>query len=145
MQMYERTRSEGFGPEVKRRIMLGTYALSSGYYDAYYVRAQKTRTLIRRDFDRAFETVDAIVAPTSPTVAFPIGAKVDDPYQMYLADVFVCPASLAGIPAMSLPAGRHQGLPVGVQLMAPAFDDEKMLAVALTLEPTLDPIGEVHG
>src|SRR5690606_26667220 len=100
LETYERTRGEGFGREVKRRIMLGTYALSSGYYDAYYVKAQKVRTLIKRDFDEAWTQVDAIVAPTSPTVAFPLGARTDDPYQMYLADVFTIPANMAGIPGV---------------------------------------------
>ncbi|MDP9354705.1 MAG: Asp-tRNA(Asn)/Glu-tRNA(Gln) amidotransferase subunit GatA, partial [Chloroflexota bacterium] len=114
-ETYERTRGEGFGPEVKRRIMLGTYALSSGYYDAYYVKAQKVRTLLKRDFDEAFERVDAIVAPTSPTVAFPIGARTDDPYQMYLADIFTIPANMAGIPGISVPCGFADGLPVGLQ------------------------------
>ncbi|MDP9473568.1 MAG: Asp-tRNA(Asn)/Glu-tRNA(Gln) amidotransferase subunit GatA, partial [Chloroflexota bacterium] len=114
-ETYERTRGEGFGPEVKRRIMLGTYALSSGYYDAYYVKAQKVRTLLKRDFDEAFERVDAIVAPTSPTVAFLIGARTDDPYQMYLADIFTIPANMAGIPGISVPCGFADGLPVGLQ------------------------------
>ena len=110
-EMYEGTRGEGFGDEVKRRIMLGTYALSSGYYDAYYVKAQKVRTLIKNDFDAAFEQVDAIVAPTSPTVAFPIGSRTDDPVQMYLADVFTIPANMAGIPGLAVPCGFSRDFP----------------------------------
>jgi len=144
--LYRATRGEGFGAEVRRRILVGTFVLSAGYSDKYYSTAQRVRRLIADDFATAFGSgVDVLLTPTTPTPAFRAGEKTADPVAMYLADVFVCPASLAGIPAMSLPAGRHQGLPVGVQLMAPAFDDEKMLAVALTLEPTLDPIGEVSG
>lgn len=131
---YERTRGEGFGPEVKRRIMLGTYALSSGYYDAYYVKAQKVRTLIKQDFDRAFETVDAIVAPTSPTVAFPLGARTDDPYQMYLADVFTIPANMAGIPGLALPCGFSDGLPVSLQLLGKAWDEATILTIGHAYE-----------
>ncbi|MEA2512154.1 MAG: aspartyl-tRNA(Asn)/glutamyl-tRNA(Gln) amidotransferase subunit, partial [Thermomicrobiales bacterium] len=133
-EMYERTRGEGFGPEVKRRIMLGTYALSSGYYDAYYVKAQKVRTLLKQDFDKAFEQVDAIVAPTSPTVAFPIGARTDDPYQMYLADVFTIPANMAGIPGIAVPCGFSDGLPVSLQVLGKAFDEEKVLRIAHAFE-----------
>jgi aspartyl-tRNA(Asn)/glutamyl-tRNA(Gln) amidotransferase subunit A len=129
-EMYRRTRSEGFGAEVKRRIMLGTYALSSGYYDAYYVKAQKVRTLIKRDFDEAFAQVDAIVAPTSPTVAFPIGARTDDPVQMYLADVFTIPANMAGIPGVAIPCGFSAGLPISMQVLGPAFDEATILKVA---------------
>ncbi len=131
---YETTRGAGFGPEVKRRIMLGTYALSSGYYDAYYVRAQKTRTLIKRDFDRAFETVDAIVAPTSPTVAFGIGARIDDPYQMYLSDVFTIPANMAGIPGVAVPCGFSDGMPVSLQVLGKAFDEATILGIAHAYE-----------
>ena len=131
---YERTRGEGFGAEVKRRIMLGTYALSSGYYDAYYVKAQKVRTLIKQDFDRAFEGVDVIAAPTSPTVAFPIGARTDDPYQMYLADVFTIPANMAGIPGIAVPCGFADGLPVSLQVFAKAFDEATVLRVAHAYE-----------
>ncbi|MEA2594404.1 MAG: aspartyl-tRNA(Asn)/glutamyl-tRNA(Gln) amidotransferase subunit [Thermomicrobiales bacterium] len=133
-EMYERTRGEGFGPEVKRRIMLGTYALSSGYYDAYYVKAQKVRTLLKQDFDKAFEQVDAIVAPTSPTVAFPIGARTDDPYQMYLADVFTIPANMAGLPGIAVPCGFSDGLPVSLQILGKAFDEEKVLRIAHAYE-----------
>lgn len=130
LETYSRTRGEGFGPEVKRRIMLGTYALSSGYYDAYYVKAQKVRTLIKQDFDEAWAKVDAIVAPTSPTVAFPLGARTDDPYQMYLADVFTIPANMAGIPGIAVPCGFSQGLPVSLQVLGPAFGEGTILRIA---------------
>jgi aspartyl-tRNA(Asn)/glutamyl-tRNA(Gln) amidotransferase subunit A len=132
--MYMRTRGEGFGPEVKRRIMLGTYALSSGYYDAYYVKAQKVRTLIKQDFDTAFADVDVIVAPTSPTVAFPIGSRTDDPYQMYLADVFTIPANMAGIPGIAVPCGFSEELPVSLQLLGKAFNEATVLGVAHAYE-----------
>jgi aspartyl-tRNA(Asn)/glutamyl-tRNA(Gln) amidotransferase subunit A len=129
------TRGDGFGAEVKRRIMLGTYALSAGYYDAYYLKAQKVRTLIKQDFDRAFAAgVDVIVGPTSPSVAFKIGERVDDPLQMYLADVFTLSQALAGIPAISVPCGFDQGLPVGLQIITRAFDEERMLRVAYAYE-----------
>lgn len=128
------TRGDGFGAEVKRRIMLGTYALSAGYYDAYYLKAQKVRTLIKQDFDRAFERVDVIVGPTSPSVAFKIGERVDDPLQMYLADVFTLSQALAGIPAISIPCGFADGLPVGLQIAARAFDEVGMLRVAYAYE-----------
>jgi aspartyl-tRNA(Asn)/glutamyl-tRNA(Gln) amidotransferase subunit A len=121
--LYGRTRDLGFGPEVKRRIILGTFVLSSGYYDAYYLRAQKVRTLVRRDFDQAFEACDVVATPTAPTPAFALGEKTADPLQMYLADVFTVPASLAGLPGISLPAGLVAGLPVGVQLLARSFDE----------------------
>jgi aspartyl-tRNA(Asn)/glutamyl-tRNA(Gln) amidotransferase subunit A len=132
---YKQSRGAGLGAEVKRRIMLGTYALSAGYYDAYYIRAQKARTLIKRDFERAFDSgadgVDVIAAPTSPTTAFKFGDKTDDPLQMYLADVFTLPASLAGIPSISIPCGFDgAGLPIGFQLMGPAFGEDTLLAVA---------------
>jgi aspartyl-tRNA(Asn)/glutamyl-tRNA(Gln) amidotransferase subunit A len=133
-EMYEQTRGQGFGAEVKRRIMLGTYALSSGYYDAYYVKAQKVRTLIKQDFDLAFETVDAIVAPTSPTVAFKIGERIDDPYQMYLADVFTIPANMAGIPGIAVPCGFADGMPVSLQVLGKAFDEATVLRVAHAYE-----------
>ncbi|MBI5304411.1 MAG: Asp-tRNA(Asn)/Glu-tRNA(Gln) amidotransferase subunit GatA [Chloroflexi bacterium] len=128
------TRGDGFGAEVKRRIMLGTYALSAGYYDAYYLKAQKVRTLIKQDFDQAFEKVDVIVGPTSPTTAFKIGEKVDDPLQMYLADVFTLSQALAGIPTIAIPCGFADGLPVGLQVMARAFDETRMLQVAYAYE-----------
>jgi aspartyl-tRNA(Asn)/glutamyl-tRNA(Gln) amidotransferase subunit A len=133
-ETYRETRREGFGAEVKRRIMLGTYALSSGYYDAYYVKAQKVRTLIKQDFDSAFESVDVIAGPTSPTVAFAIGSRTDDPYQMYLADVFTIPANMAGIPGMSLPCGLSEGLPVGLQLLGKPFDETTLLSVGHVYE-----------
>jgi aspartyl-tRNA(Asn)/glutamyl-tRNA(Gln) amidotransferase subunit A len=133
-ETYHETRGQGFGAEVKRRIMLGTYALSSGYYDAYYVKAQKVRTLIKQDFDAAFEHVDVIVGPTSPTVAFDIGARTDDPYQMYLADVFTIPANMAGIPGIALPCGFSDGLPVSLQMLGKAFDEQTLLGVAHAYE-----------
>jgi aspartyl-tRNA(Asn)/glutamyl-tRNA(Gln) amidotransferase subunit A len=133
-EMYEKTRGEGFGPEVKRRIMLGTYALSSGYYDAYYVKAQKVRTLIKADFDAAFGQVDAIIAPTSPTVAFKIGARTDDPVAMYLADIWTIPANMAGIPGVAIPCGFSDGLPVSLQVFGKAFDEATMLKVAHAYE-----------
>jgi aspartyl-tRNA(Asn)/glutamyl-tRNA(Gln) amidotransferase subunit A len=134
--MYEATREKGFGQEVKRRIMLGTYALSSGYYDAYYLRAQKVRTLVRRDLDQAFERCDVVAGPVSPTVAFKLGEKVDDPLQMYLADVFTITANLAALPAMSLPCGKDPatGLPVGLQLVGRPFDEATLLRAARALE-----------
>jgi len=128
---YARTRGAGFGAEVKRRIMLGTYALSAGYYDAYYIRAQKVRTLIKQEFERAFEKVDIIAAPVSPTTAFKIGEKTDDPIQMYLADVFTLPCNLAGICGISVPCGFDAaGLPIGLQLLGKAFDEATILRVA---------------
>jgi aspartyl-tRNA(Asn)/glutamyl-tRNA(Gln) amidotransferase subunit A len=132
--MYGETRDRGFGAEVKRRILLGTYVLSAGYYDAYYTKAQKVRTLIRRDFDRAFEKVDAIVGPTSPSVAWPLGAKVNDPLQMYLADVYTLPASLAGLPGLSVPCAPSDGLPVGLQIVTPAWTESRMFALAHAFE-----------
>ncbi len=138
-EMYRATRGQGFGPEVKRRIMLGTYALSAGYYDAYYLKAQKVRTLIKADFDAAFEQVDVIVAPTSPTTAFRIGEKTDDPLQMYLSDVFTLSMNLAGICGLSLPCGFDAGgLPIGLQVMGPALGEERMLRVAYAYEQATD-------
>jgi aspartyl-tRNA(Asn)/glutamyl-tRNA(Gln) amidotransferase subunit A len=133
-----RTRAAGFGPEVKRRIMLGTYALSSGYYDAYYLKAERVRTLIKQDFDRALERFDVLVAPTSPTVAFKIGEKVTDPYAMYLNDVFTIPANLAGIPGISIPGGFSGGLPVGLQLLGPAWGEDRLLHVADAFQRVTD-------
>jgi aspartyl-tRNA(Asn)/glutamyl-tRNA(Gln) amidotransferase subunit A len=133
-----KTREAGFGAEVKRRIMLGTYALSSGYYDAYYLKAEKIRTLIKQDFDTAFAQFDVLIAPTSPTVAFKIGAKIDDPYAMYLNDVFTIPANLAGIPGLSIPGGFSEGLPVGVQLLGQAFDEARLLRVADAFQRVTD-------
>ncbi|MEV4630239.1 Asp-tRNA(Asn)/Glu-tRNA(Gln) amidotransferase subunit GatA [Micromonospora sp. NPDC049523] len=128
------TRDQGFGPEVKRRIILGTYALSSGYYDAYYGQAQKVRTLITRDFNAAFEQVDVLISPTTPFVAFPFGSRTGDPYQMYLADLFTIPTNLYGGPAISVPCGLSEGLPVGLQIMAPTMADDRMYRVAAALE-----------
>ncbi|MFI5931431.1 Asp-tRNA(Asn)/Glu-tRNA(Gln) amidotransferase subunit GatA [Actinoplanes sp. NPDC051494] len=128
------TRESGFGPEVKRRIILGTYALSSGYYDAYYGQAQKVRTLITRDFTQAFEQVDVLISPTTPFVAFPFGSRTSDPYQMYLADLYTIPTNLYGGPAISVPCGLSEGLPVGFQIMAPTMADDRMYRVAAALE-----------
>lgn len=128
--LYMRTRGEGFGAEVKRRILIGTYALSAGYYDAYYLKAQKIRRLIAQDFKRAFETVDVLLGPTTPTPAFGIGEKVDDPIAMYLSDIFTIAVNLAGLPAMSVPAGFLDGKPVGMQLIGNYFDEERLLNVA---------------
>ncbi|MDO8473314.1 MAG: Asp-tRNA(Asn)/Glu-tRNA(Gln) amidotransferase subunit GatA [Dehalococcoidia bacterium] len=133
-QAMERTRQYGFGAEVKRRIMLGTYALSSGYYDAYYLKAQKVRTLIRREFDVAFQKYDALVTPTSPTVPFQIGERLDDPVQMYLADVCTLPVNIAGVPGISLPAGFADGLPVGMQLVGKPFSEETLFKIAYAYE-----------
>jgi aspartyl-tRNA(Asn)/glutamyl-tRNA(Gln) amidotransferase subunit A len=130
----EQTRAKGFGNEVKRRIMLGTYALSAGYYDAYYLKAQKVRTVISREFAAAFERYDVLVTPTSPTVAFPIGAKVDDPFAMYLNDIYTLPASVAGLPAVSVPCGFSEGLPVGMQIIGNFFDEGRILQVAHAYE-----------
>ncbi len=132
--MYGQSRERGFGPEVKRRIILGTFALSSGYYDAYYLRAQKVRTLIRRDFEQAFASCDVVATPTTPTPAFRLGEKTEDPLQMYLADIFTVPANLAGIPAISVPCGLASGLPVGLQLLGRPFEEVTLLRVARTFE-----------
>jgi aspartyl-tRNA(Asn)/glutamyl-tRNA(Gln) amidotransferase subunit A len=135
LQQYELSRDEGFGHEVKRRIMLGTYALSSGYYDAYYLKAQKVRTLIKQDFDRAFETVDVIATPTAPTAAFKAGEKSDDPLQMYLSDVFTISCNLAGVPGISIPCGfTSDSLPIGLQLLGKPFDEETLFAAANAFE-----------
>ena len=134
IDMYERTRAAGFGPEVKRRIMIGTYVLSAGYYDAYYLRAQKVRNLILRDFTQVFEKVDALLTPSAPTAAFGFGEQMNDPITMYLNDVFTVPASLAGVPAMSIPAGLNaQGLPLGLQIIAKHFDEETVFTVPASL------------
>ncbi|MBE9512532.1 MAG: Asp-tRNA(Asn)/Glu-tRNA(Gln) amidotransferase subunit GatA [Chloroflexi bacterium] len=126
----EKTRQYGFGPEVKRRIMLGTYALSAGYYDAWYLKAQKVRTLIRQEFDQAFSKFDALITPTSPTVPFKIGEKVDDPLQMYLSDICTLPINIAGVPAISIPAGFADGLPIGMQIIGKPFAEETILKIA---------------
>jgi len=138
-QVMAATRAAGFGEEVKRRIILGTYALSSGYYDAYYGSAQKVRTLIQRDFAAAFEQADVLVSPTAPTTAFPIGAKIDDPLAMYLNDVATIPANLAGVPGLSLPSGLadEDGLPTGIQVLAPAQADDRLYRVGGALEALL--------
>jgi aspartyl-tRNA(Asn)/glutamyl-tRNA(Gln) amidotransferase subunit A len=138
MEMYGRTRADGFGAEVKRRIMLGTYALSAGYYEAYYGQAQKIRTLIVEDFNAAFEKFDVLLSPTSPTPAFRLGEKVEDPLTMYLSDVCTIPVNLAGIPAMSIPCGLEDGLPVGLQVMGKVLDEAALLAFAATMEEALD-------
>jgi aspartyl-tRNA(Asn)/glutamyl-tRNA(Gln) amidotransferase subunit A len=138
-EMYKATRGRGFGPEVKRRIMLGTYALSAGYYDAYYLKAQKVRTLIKADFDAAFEQVDVIVAPTTPTTAFRIGEKSEDPLQMYLSDVFTLSMNLAGICGLSLPCGLDgDGLPIGLHVMGPALGEQQVLRAAYAYEQSTD-------
>jgi aspartyl-tRNA(Asn)/glutamyl-tRNA(Gln) amidotransferase subunit A len=133
-RMYEQTRHDGFGAEVRRRIMLGTYALSSGYYEAYYGRAQRVRTKIAEDFKGAFEKVDLIVTPTSPTVAFKLGERTDDPLAMYMSDYCTVPMPLAGIPAISIPGGLSEGLPVGIQLAGPAFSENRIFEAAYALE-----------
>jgi aspartyl-tRNA(Asn)/glutamyl-tRNA(Gln) amidotransferase subunit A len=133
--MYRRSRDQGFGNEVKRRIMLGTYALSAGYYDAYYLKAQRVRTLLARDFEEAFQKVDVIVGPTSPTPAFKLGEKVDDPLAMYLADIYTVTANLAGIPGISIPAGANKdGLPIGMQIFGKHFAEAMILRVANAYE-----------
>ena len=132
--MYEKTRAAGFGAEVRRRVLIGTYVLSAGYYDAYYLKAQRVRTLIARDFAQAFERCDAILAPTTPSAAFAIGEKADDPVAMYLNDVFTVPADLAGLPAVSVPAGLSDGLPLGLQIIGRTFDEETVLRIAQVLE-----------
>jgi len=135
MDMYRQTRDRGFGAEVKRRIMLGTYVLSAGYYDAYYLRAQRVRSLIARDFADAFQKVDAIVTPTAPTPAFRLGEKIADPLQMYLADVYTVTGSLAGVPGVSVPCGKTRaGLPVGMQIFGPHFSEDRVLQIAHAFE-----------
>ncbi len=137
--MYGKTRAAGFGTEVKRRIILGTYVLSSGYYDAYYLRAQKVRTLIRRDFEEAFKTCDAILTPVAPTAAYRIGEKTGDPVQMYLGDIFTVTANLAGICGISVPCGlTSEKLPVGLQVLGPALGEEKILRTAYAYEKSGD-------
>ncbi|HIJ66506.1 MAG TPA: Asp-tRNA(Asn)/Glu-tRNA(Gln) amidotransferase subunit GatA, partial [Candidatus Hydrogenedentes bacterium] len=137
--MYVRTKSQGFGAEVQRRIMLGTYVLSSGYYDAYYLKAQKVRALIRRDFDAAFSQCDVILGPTSPTAAFRIGEKTQDPLQMYLSDIYTISANLAGIPGVSVPCGlTESGLPVGLQLLGKPFGEETLIRAAHAYERNRD-------
>lgn len=134
IDLYRKSRSEGFGPEVKRRIMLGTYALSSGYYDAYYLKAQKVRTLIKQDFDQVFEKYDIVIGPTAPTAAFKLGEQVGDPLTMYLNDICTIPVSLAGVPAISIPCGQADGLPIGLQIIGKAFDESTVLRTAHAFE-----------
>jgi aspartyl-tRNA(Asn)/glutamyl-tRNA(Gln) amidotransferase subunit A len=139
LDVFRNTRGERFGGEVKRRIMLGTYALSAGYYDAYYGQAQKVRTLIKRDFEKAFESVDVIAAPVAPTTAFPIGAHGDDPLAMYLEDIFTLPANLAGVPGLAFPVGfDRQGLPIGMQLMGPHFREDILFRAAHVYQQITD-------
>jgi aspartyl-tRNA(Asn)/glutamyl-tRNA(Gln) amidotransferase subunit A len=142
--LYRSTRGEGFGEEVRRRILVGTYVLSAGYYDAYYRKAQRVRALIAEDFRRVFQDVDLLLTPTTPTPAFKAGEKTEDPVAMYLADVFVCSMSLAGLPALSLPVGRSSGLPIGAQIVAPYFEEERMLRAASVLEQNTDSLAEVR-
>ena len=150
--MYASSRGRGFGAEVKRRIMLGTFGLAAGYHDDYYGRAQRARTLLRRDFDDVFaDGVDLLLAPVTPTTAFRLGEKIDDPLEMYLSDVFTVPANLAGLPALVVPAGRDDaGLPIGVQLIAPRFAEKLLFRAGAVLEKGFDPApgatppGSVH-
>ena len=138
------TRAAGFGKEVKRRIIIGTYALSAGYYDAYYGQAQKVRTLIAQDFQKAYEKVDVLVSPTTPQTAFKLGERVDDPVSMYLFDLYTLPLNLAGMCGMSVPAGvaSDSGMPVGLQIMAPALEDARLYRVGAAFEKARGPIGE---
>ena len=133
-EVYDKSRAQGFGAEVKRRIMLGTYTLSAGFRDAYYDKAQRVRTLIKQDFDKAFKQVDVIITPTTPTVAFKLGERAKDPLSMYKADLLTTPASLAGIPVISVPCGEVEGLPVGLQIMGRQFDEKTILRVAYAYE-----------
>ncbi len=144
IDMYEQTRSEGFGDEVKRRIMIGTYVLSSGYYDAYYLKAQKVRKLIKNDFDEVYKKVDAILTPSTPSSAFSIGEKTDDPVSMYLNDIFTVPINLAGLPAISIPAGHDlKGYPLGLQIIGKAFDEQNILNVAYSMENQINFKNEI--
>ena len=136
--LYERSRWEGFGDEVKRRIVIGTYALSAGYYDAYYLKAQKIRRLIKNDFVAAFNEVDVLLSPVTPTTAFKLGEKSDDPIAMYLGDIYTLPISLAGVPAMSVPIGFSDGLPVGLQIIGNYFDEARLLNVAHQYQQVTD-------
>ena len=150
VDMYRKTRTEGFGPEVKRRIMLGTYVLSSGYYDAYYLRAMKVRTLVKQDFDNALRTCDVLLTPTAPDTAFKIGQNDNNPLAMYLGDVCTVTLNLAGLPGISIPCGFKNGLPIGMQLIGKALDEETLLRVAYTFEQNRTdlkkplPMGEVE-
>ena len=144
IDMYEKTRSEGFGDEVKRRILIGTYVLSSGYYDAYYLKAQKVRKLIKNDFDQAYKNVDAILTPSTPSSAFKIGEKTNDPVSMYLNDIFTVPINLAGLPAISIPAGIDaKGYPLGLQIIGKAFDEQNIFNIAYTMEKHINFKNEI--
>ena len=137
--MYEKTRSAGFGDEVKRRIMIGTYVLSSGYYDAYYLKAQKVRRLIKNDFNNIFQKVDAILTPSTPSSAFKIGDKSNDPVSMYLNDIFTVPVNLAGLPGISIPAGLDKkGYPLGLQIIGKSFDEQNILNIAYSMEDKIN-------
>jgi aspartyl-tRNA(Asn)/glutamyl-tRNA(Gln) amidotransferase subunit A len=139
MEMYTQTRAQGFGQEVKRRIILGTYVLSAGYYDAYYRKASQVRTLMRKDFEDAFRQVDVILVPTAPTPAFRIGEKTEDPLQMYLSDIFTIPVNIAGVPGISIPCGfSRENLPIGLQIMGRHFDEGMLLRVAYAFEQNTD-------
>jgi aspartyl-tRNA(Asn)/glutamyl-tRNA(Gln) amidotransferase subunit A len=139
LDMYKKTRASGFGAEVKRRIMLGTYALSAGYYDAYYLKAQKVRTLIKQDFENAFKQVDILVSPTAPTTAFKAGEKTEDPLSMYLGDLMTIPVSLSGLPGMSIPCGfDEQGLPIGMQLIGKVLREDQLFQVAYAYEQSTE-------
>ena len=139
IDMYEKTRSAGFGDEVKRRIMIGTYVLSSGYYDAYYLKAQKVRRLIKNDFNNIFQKVDAILTPSTPTSAFKIGDKSNDPVSMYLNDIFTVPVNLAGLPGISIPAGLDKkGYPLGLQIIGKSFDEQNILNIAYSMEDKIN-------
>tara|TARA_Y100000590_G_scaffold468494_1_gene651446 strand:+ start:306 stop:1760 length:1455 start_codon:yes stop_codon:yes gene_type:complete len=145
IDMYEKTRSEGFGNEVKRRILIGTYVLSSGYYDAYYLKAQKVRNLIKNDFDEVYKNVDAILTPSTPSSAFKIGEKTDDPVSMYLNDIFTVPINLAGLPAISIPAGiDSKGYPLGLQIIGKAFDEQSIFNIAYTMEEKINYKNEIE-
>ena len=137
-ELYEHSRGEGFGPEVKRRILMGSYVLSHGYYDAYYLQAQRVRRLIANDFERAFERCDVIAGPVAPTTAFPLGSFGADPVQMYLADLYTIPVNLAGLPALSVPAGFDHGLPVGLQLIGPWWEETRLLQMAHAFQTATD-------
>ena len=139
-ELMARTRAEGFGPEVIRRVLLGTYSLSAGYYDAFYGQAQKVRAAIREDFERAYEKVDVLVSPTSPTVAFPAGERVENPLAMYLSDICTIPSNMSGDPAVSVPVGLSEGMPVGLQVMGPVMGDDVTYRVAAALESTQDTL-----
>ena len=138
IEMYENTRGEGFGDEVKRRVLIGTYVLSSGYYDAYYLKAQKVRRLIKNDFDKCFTNIDAILTPSTPSSAFKVGEKTNDPISMYLNDIFTVPVNLAGIPAISIPAGQdNQGNPLGLQIITNTLEEQKILNIAYSMEKNI--------